>query len=139
MHTQGRGAAGGRGGAGTCTLIECIVVRVFRVWGLVCVPAQWSADNALLYTACTPGMVDDVFGWDFGGSCVDAACSSCTPGPYLSDGVGWGTHASSVIAGAPQVAVGTAVCAPGVRFLPPKVAACGAAAVRGPLVTTWRL
>jgi hypothetical protein len=70
------------------------------------------------------GYVDDVMGWDFGGSCADAACTRCTPGPDPTDMTGWGTHAAAVIAAQPEVASGTAGIAPGVRVMALKVADC---------------
>ncbi|WIA34710.1 hypothetical protein OEZ86_013021 [Tetradesmus obliquus] len=70
------------------------------------------------------GYIDDVMGWDFGGSCADDACSRCTPGPDPSDMAGWGTHAAAVIAAQPEVASGTAGIAPGVRVMALKVADC---------------
>jgi hypothetical protein len=72
------------------------------------------------------GFVDDVMGWDFVGSCADAACSRCTPGPDPTDMTGWGTHAAAVIAAQPEVASGTAGIAPGVRVMALKAADCRA-------------
>jgi hypothetical protein len=65
-----------------------------------------------------------VLGWDFGGSCADAACSSCLPGPDPTDLSGWGTHAAAVVAAQPEVAAGTAGLAPGTRIMPLKIADC---------------
>lgn len=63
-------------------------------------------------------------GWDFGGSCNDAACSPCTPGPDPSDVAGWGTHAAAVIAAQPEVTSGTSGIAPGVRVMALKISDC---------------
>lgn len=63
-------------------------------------------------------------GWDFGGSCADAACSRCLPSEDPTDTAGWGTHAAGVVAGQPEVGAGTAGVAPGVRVMALKVAEC---------------
>lgn len=65
-------------------------------------------------------------GWDFGGSCADAVCTACIPGPDPSDVTGWGTHHAAVIAAQPEVTAGSSGLAPGVRVMALKVSDCSA-------------
>jgi hypothetical protein len=69
----------------------------------------------------SPGYVDDVEGWDFGGSCADTACQRCQAGPDPSDSAGWGTHAAALVAGWEEEVAGTAGLAPDVSIMALKV------------------
>lgn len=61
-------------------------------------------------------------GWSFGGTCADAACSRCIPGPDTSDVAGWGTHGAGTIAGQSlRVAGASPGVAPGVSIMPLQV------------------